>query len=103
MPQTRKGPHIPFPAGSSSVKVVRWLGWIGICDEHGIVRSMARKGCSPDNQRFEGFFGRCIIEFYYRRDWRGVSIEEFMEMLDGHLVLHRDKRRKSDLGYMNPK
>ncbi len=34
----------------------RWPGWIGICDEHGIVRSMSRKGCSPDNARAEGFF-----------------------------------------------
>lgn len=35
----------------------RWPGWIGICDEHGIVCSMSRKGCSPDNSRAEGFFG----------------------------------------------
>ncbi len=25
-----------------------------------------------------------------------------MEMLDGYLVWYRDKRRKSDLGYMSP-
>ena len=64
----------------------RWPGWIGICDERGIVRSMSRKGRSPDNQRREGFFGRCKREFFYGRDWRGVSIEGFMEMLDGYLV-----------------
>ena len=81
----------------------RWPGWIGICDEHGIVRSMSRKGCSPDNSRAEGFFGRLKVEFFYGRGWRGVSIEEFMEMLDSYLVWHRDKRRKSDLGYMSPK
>ena len=63
---------------------------------------MSRKGRSPDNQRREGFFGRCKIEFFYGRDWRGVSIEGFMEMLDGYLVWYRDKRRKSDLGYMSP-
>ena len=63
---------------------------------------MSRKGRSPDNQRREGFFGRCKREFFYGRDWRGVSIEEFMEMLDGYLVWYRDKRRKSDLGYMSP-
>ena len=66
------------------------------------MRSMSRKGRSPDNQRCEGFFGRCKIEFFYGRDWRGVSIEGFMEMLDGYLVWYRDKRRKSDLGYMSP-
>ena len=26
----------------------RWPGWIRICDENGLVRSMSRKGCSPD-------------------------------------------------------
>ena len=32
----------------------RWPGWIRICDENGLVRSMSRKGCSPDNARCEG-------------------------------------------------
>ena len=39
----------------------RWPGWIRICDDRGIVRSMSRKGCSPDNARAEGFFGRLKI------------------------------------------
>lgn len=98
--QLREGEH---PRGHSDRGGhYRWPGWIGICDEHGIVRSMSRKGRSPDNQRCEGFFGRCKIEFFHGRDWRGVSIEGFMEMLDGYLVWCRDKRRKSDLGYMSP-
>ena len=29
----------------------RWPWWIRICDEHGIVRSMPREGCRPDNAR----------------------------------------------------
>jgi transposase InsO family protein len=32
----------------------RWPGWIEICNENGLVRSMSRKGCSPDNARCEG-------------------------------------------------
>lgn len=53
----------------------RWPGWIGICDEHGIVRSMSKKACSPDNAACEGFFGRlkntdngnrAIVEGYRR-------------------------------------
>ena len=32
----------------------RWPGWIKICKENGLVRSMSRKGCSPDNARCEG-------------------------------------------------
>lgn len=80
----------------------RWPGWIAICEEHGIVRSMSRKGCSPDNQRCEGFFGRLKVEFFHGRDWKGVSMDKLMEMLDSYLVWYRDKRRKSDLGYMSP-
>lgn len=80
----------------------RWPGWVAICEEHGIVRSMSRKGCSPDNQRCEGFFGRLKVEFFHGRDWKGVSMDKFMEMLDSYLVWYRDKRRKSDLGYMSP-
>ena len=32
----------------------RWPGWIRICDENGLARSMPGKGCSPDNARREG-------------------------------------------------
>ena len=32
----------------------RWPGWISICEKYGLVRSMSRKGCSPDNARCEG-------------------------------------------------
>jgi len=80
----------------------RWPGWIKICEENGLVRSMSRKGCSPDNARCEGFFGRLKIEFFYGCDWTGVTIEEFMEMLDSYLRWYRDVRVKSDLGYRSP-
>lgn len=54
----------------------QWLGWILICEEHGLVRrSMSRKGCSPDDSRMEGFFGRLEIEFLYGRDWSGDDAE----------------------------
>lgn len=32
----------------------RWPGWLRICEENEIVRSMSRKGCSPDNSAMEG-------------------------------------------------
>ena len=80
----------------------RWPGWIKICEDYGIVRSMSRKGCSPDNARAEGFFGRLKIEFFYGRDWKGVTIDEFADMLDAYLRWYRDIRLKSDLGYKSP-
>ena len=80
----------------------RWPGWIRICDKHGLVRSMSRKGCSPDNARCEGFFGRLKIEFFYGCDWTGAAIQEFIAMLDAYLKWYRDIRIKSDLDYRSP-
>lgn len=81
----------------------RWPGWISICDEHGLVRSMSRKGHSPDNSRAEGFFGRLKIEFFYGCDWEDVTLDEFTAMLDAYLMWYRDERLKSDLGYVSPR
>ena len=80
----------------------RWPEWIRICDENGLVRSMSRKGCSPDNARCEGYFGRLKIEFFHGCDWAGVTIEEFMGMLDAYLRWYRDVRIKGDLDYRSP-
>ena len=80
----------------------RWPGWIGICEGNGLTRSMSRKGCSPDNARAEGFFGRLKVEFFYGRDWSGVALDEFADMLDAYLRWYRDVRLKSDLGYKSP-
>ena len=48
-------------------------------------RSMSAKGCSPDNSACEGFFGRLKNEFFYGRDWRDFSIEDFIADLDDYL------------------
>lgn len=80
----------------------RWPGWIGICDEDGLARSMSRKGCSPDDARCEGFFGRLKIEFFHGCDWAGVTLGEFMGMLDAYLRWYRDVRIKGDLDYRSP-
>ena len=66
------------------------------------MRSMSRKGCSPDNARTEGFFGRLKTEFFYGGDWDGVTLDEFADILDAYLRWYRDVRLKSDLGYKNP-
>lgn len=36
----------------------RWPGWIERMEKANLVRSMSRKGCSPDNAACEGFHGR---------------------------------------------
>lgn len=80
----------------------RWPGWIGICDENGLARSMSGKGCSPGSARCEGFFGRLKIEFFHGCGWAGVTIEKFMGMLDAYLRWYRDARMKGDLDCRSP-
>lgn len=81
----------------------RWPGWIAICEENGLVRSMSAKGCSPDNAACEGFFGRLKNEFFHGRDWRGVPAGEFMERLDEWVRYYNDGRIKQSLGWMSPR
>ena len=64
---------------------------------------MSRKGRTEDNARAEGFFGRLKVEFFHNRDWQNVTVDRFMNLLDGYLRWYREERLKSDLGYMSPK
>lgn len=80
----------------------RWPGRVRICEENGLVRSMSRKGCSPDDARCEGLFGRIETEFSCGRDWDGVGMEEFIAMLDAYLRWYRDIRIKGGLDHRSP-
>ena len=81
----------------------RWPGWIGICEGNGLTRSMSKKGCSPDNSACEGFFGRLKNEFFYYRDWDGVTVDSFMELLNEYIVFYNERRKKQSLGWMSPR
>ena len=63
----------------------RWPGWIDRMNRAGLKRSMSKKGCSPDNAACEGFHGRIKNEFFYNRDWRSITIDEFIAQLDQYL------------------
>ena len=76
----------------------RWPEWIRICKEHGLTRSMSAKGCSPDNNAAEGFFGRLKQEFFHKRSFAGVTMDEFIGMLDEYMVWYRDRRIKTEFG-----
>ena len=71
-------------------------------DNAGLIRSMSRKGCTPDNSACEGFFGRIKNEMFYYRSWQGVSITQFMNELDGYLRWYNEERIKISLGAMSP-
>ena len=71
-------------------------------DEEKLTRSMSRKACSPDNAACEGFFGRLKNEMFYNRKWIGVSIEEFVQILDDYIHWYNEKRIKQSLGWLGP-
>lgn len=87
--------HPPVTAHSDGGCQYRARSWKRICGENGVVRSMSRKGCCPDNARAEGFFGILKEEFYNGRDWSAVPPGKFAEMLDDFLRWYRDGRLKA--------
>ena len=46
----------------------RWLGWIERMERSGLIRSMSKKCCSPNNSACEGFFGRLKNEMFMAED-----------------------------------
>ena len=81
----------------------RWPGWIDRMEKAGLVRSMSKKGCSPDNSACEGFFGRLKNEIFYGRNWwKSASIEEFIERIDHYIHWYAEKRIKVSLGGLSP-
>ena len=80
----------------------RWPGWLSRIAEAKLVRSMSRKGYSPDNAACEGFFGRLKIEMFFARDWLSTTIEEFVAALDAYIGWYNDARIKSSLGFRSP-
>lgn len=80
----------------------RWPGWIRICEEAGIARSVSRRGCSPDNSRMEGFFGTMRTEMLRGRDWAGVTLDELRKRTDAYIERHNATKVKRSLGSMSP-
>ena len=77
--------------------------WISLMNEYGYERSMSKKGCSPDNSMCEGFFGTVKNEFFYPRDWRNTTSDEFIAELNKYLEWFKNKRIKKRLNYLSPK
>ena len=80
----------------------RWPGWLKRMQDKGLIRSMSKKGCSPDNSACEGVFGRVKNEMFYNRKWSGISIEKFIEILNEYLHWYNEKRIKMSLGVLSP-
>lgn len=80
----------------------RWPGWLSRMEQARLQRSMSKKACSPDNAACEGFFGRLKNEMFYNRSWQGVSIEDFIDILNRYIYWYNEKRIKMSLGGMSP-
>jgi putative transposase len=80
----------------------RWPGWLSRIADARLVRSMSRKGCSPDNAACEGFFGRLKTELFYSRNWLSTTIEEFVAILDSYIRWYNEARIKISLGSRSP-
>lgn len=75
--------------------------WIKRINKAGLIRSMSRKGYSPDNLACEGFFGRMKDEMFYDRSWQGITLEELSRKIEDYMVWYRDNRTKISLGGMS--
>ena len=73
-----------------------------LIEKAGLIRSMSRKGYTPDNAACEGFFGRLKNEMFYAKSWVNVSIESFIMKLDEYIRWYGEKRIKLSLGGMSP-
>lgn len=80
----------------------RWDGWIAICEEHNLVRSMSKKGCTPDNSACEGFFGRMKNESYYADHWSRKGCADLIAAVDDYIEWYNNARIKESLGWMSP-
>lgn len=80
----------------------RWPGWLARIADANLVRSMSRKGYSPDNAACEGFFGRLKTELFYPRNWQSTTIEQFIHAVDGYIRWYNERRIKVSLGNLSP-
>lgn len=80
----------------------RWPGWIERMNKAKLIRSMSKKGCSPDNSACEGFFGRMKNEMFYGIKWDDTEVSEFIDIVNEYMEWYREKRIKVSLGGISP-
>jgi transposase InsO family protein len=80
----------------------RWPGWLSRIHNAKLIRSMSRKGCSPDDAACEGFFGRLKTELFYPRNWQDITIDQFIQIVDSYIRWYNEKRIKISLGSLSP-
>ena len=73
----------------------RWEGWIEICKEASLVRSMSRKARSPDNAACEGFFGTAKVEQFHALVRSGATADELLSAIARYIQWYNCNRLKT--------
>jgi len=47
------------------------------------------------------YFGPLKNEMFYKRNWAGVTLEQFIEIPDDYLIWYNETRIKTSLGNMS--
>ena len=79
----------------------RWPGWLSRIADAKLIRSMSRKGYSPDNAACEGIFSRLKAELFYPRNWQSITIEQFIQAVDSYIRWYNEQRIKISLGSLS--
>jgi len=87
---------------SDRVAHFRWPSWRQRVHNAKLIRSMSRKGCSPYNAAYEGFFGRLKTGLFYSRNWQDVSVDQFIQAVDAYMRWYNEIGIKISLGSLSP-
>jgi len=83
----------------------RWPGWLSRIADAKLVRSMSRKGYSPDNAACERLLWPpedLKTELFYSRNWLATTVEEFVAAVDSYIRWYNEARIKISLGFRSP-
>lgn len=67
-----------------------------------LVRSMPRKGCSPDNAAREDFFGQLKTKLFYPRGRRATTVDDFIEVIYSYIRWYNATQIKVSHGSLSP-
>jgi putative transposase len=71
------------------------LAWLAYADQRRETRSFnVPKGLLTGYAACEGFFGRLKTELFNPRDWKAITIDQFVREVDAYIHWYNEKRIK---------
>ncbi|WP_230959817.1 IS3 family transposase [Burkholderia cepacia] len=94
-------------ARSIERKLAKSRASICTASEHGVELDSSGSGAPTDNAKVECFndcfrAGMSERAWVYSRDWRTVSTDQFIEVVDSYIRWYNEKRIKISLGALSP-